>query len=98
MKKLRGLSFLLLIILITPIVVVTFSQLDFSKDIFALYSEIGEEKETETKELINGIKEFVLCDYRSPLYLKEIALEFFSFNKKIMAISQDVSTPPPEIS
>jgi len=103
MKKIKIIPFFLLLVLITPIIVVSVTQLSPLEKPYVLCDanneeEQKEEKETNSKELVDGIKEFILHNHRSLIHLNGKSLLFFIFNKKTIVISQDVSTPPPEIS
>jgi len=89
-KNLNIKAIFLLLILVTPMVIVTASQLNITDDVCTLCEHNEEGKLTHAKE-------FILYNAAVKFFIPSQKLNFFVAVRKSSSTAIDVLTPPPEL-
>ncbi len=79
-----------MLILITPMVIISASQLNIADDVCTLCENNGENQ-------LNSAEEFILYDTPTSFFIPSQRLNFFITVKKSCSTAIDVLTPPPEL-
>ncbi len=101
-KSVRILAVFLVIVLMMPLVSTSITKMGYIDDKYELSENYAEEeqrdkRDSETKEGMEDIDEFMLHNQFDLAITRVIDSEYFARNKEFVSIIRDILTPPPEI-
>ena len=102
MKKVQFQVLFLVLILITPLIITSFNQLDDNDVKSELYEKSSEEEQNEEKEAeeekeSETSSEFILYNSFSSHLFSKKDIYYVSKKETVTTVNTDVWTPPPEL-